>query len=491
LFLAASVVLAYAVVGPGNDLALLVGAVLGAGYLALNIGANDGANHIGTAVGSGALTLGAALLLASIGELGGALLAGDAVNTRLREGLFETSLLNAQTQFATVLLSGILAAGLWLHVCTAMRIPVSTTHSVIGGLVGASISAQGWSSVRWGEIGSIALGWTATPVAAALVSGLVLFLIERTITQKPNLVGAARIRVPALITLLALLLADYFFLELAPSDWRLSRQHLLASAAVAVAAFLIAQPLINRASQQIKNNRQGVNQLFTVPLIFAAGFFAFAHGANDVANIAAPLAALTEIASDGTLPERAPAWVLGISAIGIAVGLALYGSRVVQTVGSEITEIDKLRAFCIAFSAALVVAAASHFGFPVSTTHTLVGSILGVGLLREYLKLNERKTLEKVRKCYIGEDPKALETFLQRFQGATLGRKREMLEALYRQRGNVRLTRKDLQRMDQLYRRQLVKRSLVRRILIMWVLTIPVSAGLGAACLRAAQRLSA
>ena len=457
-------------------------AVLTGGYLALNIGANDAANSIATAVGAGAMSLTAAILLACTSELSGAFLASEPVATRLREGLFLADAFPQSSELARVLISGMLAAGLWLHLATVLRTPVSATHSVIGGLLGAGIFASGWSIVQWDQILSIAIVWIVTPLGAALTAAGVLYSVNLSITTKPNLIRAARLRVPVLIALLSFLMADHFFIELAPADWRNGVNHLFASLAIAVITFLIAQPLIHRKAQIIKHNLKGLNQLFTAPLVAAAAFFAFAHGANDVANIAAPLAVVAEIASAnvGSGHLVLPTWTLAVSAFGIALGLATYGRRLVRTVGSEITEIDKLRAFCIAFSAALVVLAASHFGFPVSTTHTLVGSIFGVGLLRELYKLNERRTLAKVRKCYAGEDKEALASFLNRFQGATPPRRQEMLEALYREHGDVQLTQEDLKRLDALYRRHIIKRALLRRIIALWVLTIPVSGLLGA-----------
>lgn len=480
-FLAFSAAIAFSTVSDIRWTVLLLVAVLVGGYLALNIGANDAANNISTAVGSGALGLSAAILVASIGELSGAFLASDPVSARLREGLFQADAFAEDMELASVLVSGMLAASLWLHFATFVRAPVSATHSVIGGLLGAGIFANGWSIVQWDQIASIAIVWLITPLAAGLTAAGVLYGIDRSIAHKPNPIGAARIRVPLLIALLSLLLADYFFVEFAPADGRAGSNHLLASLAVAVLAFLIAQPLVNRTAQITKNNRKGVNQLFTAPLIVAAAFFAFAHGANDVANIAAPLTVVAHIAADNgsTAHVVLPTWALAIGAFGIAIGLTTYGSRLVRTVGSEITEIDKLRAFCIAFSAALVVLASSHFGFPVSTTHTLVGSIFGVGLLRELRNTSERRTLAKVRKCYAGANKEVLDRFLTRFQGATPPSRREMLDALYRERGDVQLTRDDLKHLDTLSHKQMIKRSLVQRIVVLWILTIPAAGTLG------------
>lgn len=482
LFLSITGTVALSTLGTDGNSLLLLSAALVAGYLALNIGANDAANNIGTAVGAGALTLGAALTLAAFGELAGTFLASDTVATRLREGLFHQSACAEFQDLARVLLSGMLAGAIWLNLATHLRTPVSGTHSVIGGMLGAGIFANSWASVQWQQIGSFAAIWLITPVVAALVGGAVLQAIEKTITYQPNLIGAARTRVPILISLLALLLSNYFFLDLAPSSWVVHRHSLLASLAFALAVFLVTQPMIYRKAQTIKNNRQGVNKLFTVPLIVAAGFFAFSHGANDVANITAPLATIASLAKDGSSPELIliPGWVLAVGGLGIVVGLLTYGNRLVRTVGSEITEIDKLRAFCIAISAALVVFAATHFGFPVSTTHILVGSIFGVGLLREYRKRNERRTLHKIRKCYDGQDSTSLDQYLDRFQGATLQHKREMLDSLYREHEGVQLNRNELQQMDGLYQQELVKRTLFRRIIAFWLLTLPIAAVMGA-----------
>jgi PiT family inorganic phosphate transporter len=490
-FILFAAAIAYATADNIHNHALLLAAVMVAAYLALNIGANDSANNIGTAVGSGALTLTAAIVLAAVSELAGAFLAGDPVSTRLREGLFHSGILDQQQILGNVLISGMLAGAIWLHFSSLLRIPVSATHSVIGGLLGAAVYARGWTVIQWDQIGSIAVIWLVTPLAAGLIAGLALYTLERTVSFKPNLIGAARTQVPALTSLLSFLLADYFFVELAPAHWRASQSHLLASLSVALVVFLISQPHVHRMAQKIKNNRHGVNQLFVAPLVVAAGFFAFAHGANDVANVTAPLALLIDIAATSDAKGlESPFWTLTVAALGFAAGLAIYGKRLVKTVGSEITEIDKLRAFCIALSAAIVVFTASHFGFPVSTTHTLIGSIFGVGLLRELIRQNDRKTLEKVRKCYAGEDKEALERFLNRYQGATLPHKRDMLEGLYREHGEVSLSRKELKTINEAHHRQLLKRTLFKRIIGFWLLTIPTAGLLGGLIFFIAETLS-
>ena len=483
-FLLGVLVLAHQGMGSAAAPPWLVATALAGGSLALALGANNAANNIAIAVGAGALGLGAAWGIAAIGELAGAFLAGEAVTgIRLREEFIDFGLLERQTQLHWVILGGILAAGLWLHVAFFFTAPVSATHSVIGGLAGAAVAAQGWQAVKWDAIGTFALAWIASPVTGALLAALALYGIKHTISYKPNPVLAARDRVPILVALMALVMANYLLFELAHEEWHSSGRPWMISLAIATAVFLIAQPLAYRTAQITRDSNQVVNQMFALPLILATGFFTFAHGANDVANVAGPLtasAAIPDLGSEAPLP-LVRLWALAVGGIGITVGLVVFGGRMVRTVGTEITELDMIRGFCISLSAATVVLLAVHFGLPVSTTHTLVGSIVGVGLLREYLQVNEQQTLAKIRKAYAGENRQNLERFLGRFQRASLMRKRAMLADLERERGEAQLTDKELQRVHRLYHRQLVKRVLVGRILLFWLLTLPVTGLLGAA----------
>ena len=481
LFLLAAMALAAGAAKGGGNYILLLSATLAAGYLALTIGANDAANNIGAAVGAGAITLGGALAVAAAGELAGGFLASSAVSDRLREGIFQPLGFGDGMELARVLFGGMLAAAIWLHLATFLRIPISATHSVIGGLIGAGVFARGWEVVQWEQIGWFAVAWVLAPILAAGIAAVTLRAIYQLVLTRPNLTGAARTHMPALVTLLALVLTHHFFLRIAPDEWYLTQHHLLVSLIVALAVFLIAQPWVHRTTQTIKNNRQGVSRLFTLPLILAAGFFAFSHGANDTANVAAPLAVIAEIASEGNSPPRLalPTWAVAVGVFGIVTGLLLYGSRIVRTVGSEITEIDRPRAFSIMFSSAVVIVIASLLGYPVSTTHTVVGSIFGIGLLREILKLEQGKTLEKIRKCHEQCDDDRLDAFLQRFRGATLPKKKRMLKALFQEHGAVHLDNEERRNIHQRYHRELLRRPLLRRIVIAWILTIPAAGLLG------------
>jgi PiT family inorganic phosphate transporter len=463
------------------QLPLLLSANIAALYLALNIGANDAANHVGILVGAGALSLGSALLIAAGGEIAGALLASNTVSARLRDDLLHNDLLTAGGELAVVLLAGMLAAGLWLHIATVARVPVSTTHSIVGGLVGAGISVGGWQIVQWENIGLIATVWIASPIAGALAAAAVFMAMERLLTYRSNPIVAARTRIPLLVALLALLMADHYFRELSPPHWPVNQHPFIASLAVAVLVFLLVQPLVYSASQNLKNNRQGLNQLLTKPLIFTAFFFAFAHGANDVANVTAPLTALASTALQGSTPGKfaVPPWVLLLSVAGIALGIVTYGHRVVRTVGKGITDLDRLRAFSIAISAVLVISLATQFGYPVSTTHILVGGILGVGLMREWNHRHEQEVLARIRKSFSPDQTEEMNRFVHRFESATRARQAEMLEQLFQGSGGLPVKEKDLIKLHASHH-LLIRPRQVGRIVAFWVVTTPSAGLLGA-----------
>ncbi|WP_295317310.1 inorganic phosphate transporter, partial [Roseobacter sp.] len=222
---------------------------------------------------------------------------------------------------------------------------------------------------------------------------------------------------------------------------------------------------------------------FTVPLIFAAALLSFAHGANDVANAVGPLAGINEAISEGGISAKAgiPVWVMAVGAIGISLGLALYGPKLIRTVGSEITELDKIRAFCIAMAAAITVIIASQLGLPVSSTHIAVGGVFGVGFLREYIKSSYARMLDEIRSHHADSDPKAVEEFLARFNAADVSAKGEMLRDMKAQASADRLLgKKERRALGRVHRVELVKRNLLLRIAAAWIITVPVAAVLAA-----------
>jgi PiT family inorganic phosphate transporter len=247
--------------------------------------------------------------------------------------------------------------------------------------------------------------------------------------------------------------------------------------------------MISRASTRLENSKAGVNKLFTIPLIFAAALLSFAHGANDVANAVGPLAAINDVLAHGAIARKAaiPLWVMMVGAIGIAIGLALYGPKLIRTVGSEITELDQSRAFCIALSAAITVIIATNFGLPVSSTHIAVGAVFGVGFLREYLKANYARIVEDIEQHHLGADKTIVENFLDEFNAASLDKKSDMLATLKQHSAHADLSKKERKALKRVYRSELVKRSALLKIIAAWLITVPVS-GLVAAIIYFAIR---
>lgn len=237
------------------------------------------------------------------------------------------------------------------------------------------------------------------------------------------------------------------------------------------------RPAIVRATQQLENSKASINRLFTIPLIFAAALLSFAHGANDVANAVGPLAAINDALMHGSFHQKAaiPLWVMLIGAIGIALGLALYGPKLIRTVGSEITELDQTRAFCIAMAAAITVIIASQLGLPVSSTHIAVGAVFGVGFLREYIKATYAKMIDEIEAHHQGEDRAVVEAFLERFRNARLEERRVMLQQLKERTAPAELSKRERKSLKKMYRKQLVKRSALLKIAAAWVITVPAS----------------
>jgi inorganic phosphate transporter, PiT family len=252
----------------------------------------------------------------------------------------------------------------------------------------------------------------------------------------------------------------------------------------ALLVFFIVKPIVLARSRDIINSKAGVNQLFTVPLIFAAALLSFAHGSNDVANAVGPLAAIVDIVTNGVTEIGAaapiPLWVMMVGALGIALGLALFGPRVIRTVGSEITELDQMRAYCIAMSATITVIVASQFGLPISSTHVAVGGVFGVGFLREYLKKNYSRMLADIKMHHPEGDQTAIDAFMARFANATIEEKGVMLEQLKRnakqQLDPAHFSKMERKGLRKVYREELVKRSQLLRIAAAWVITVPASA---------------
>jgi PiT family inorganic phosphate transporter len=460
-----------------SKLMLAIAAMIG-GYMAMNIGANDVANNVGPAVGSRALTLTGAILIAAIFEASGALIAGGEVVSTIKKGIIDPAQITTTDTFIWLMMAALLAGAIWLNIATALGAPVSTTHSIVGGVLGAGIAAGGLEIANWGTMGAIAASWVISPVLGGIIAAAFLYLIKRTITYQEDMIGAAKKVVPLLILLMAWSFSTYLMLKGIKKIWKVD--FLTAAtigAVVAAAIFVLVKPLIARVADRLPNDKASVNELFTVPLIFAAALLSFAHGANDVANAVGPLAAINEAISAGGVATKAhiPLWVMMVGALGISLGLALYGPKLIKTVGSEITELDKTRAFCIAMAASITVIIASQLGLPVSSTHIAVGGVFGVGFLREYLKASYGSMIEEIKHHHEGEDPEVIEAFLLEFKKAPLQKKCEMLQQLKNNSARAHLTKKERKRLRKIYRTELVKRTHLLRIAAAWVITVPVS----------------
>ncbi|MDO5103158.1 MAG: anion permease [Lautropia sp.] len=382
-------------VQPGTFV-VVVATVVGA-YMALNIGANDVANNMGPAVGANALTLGSALIIAAIFETAGALLAGgDVVNT-IASGIVQPDAVADSRTFVLTMLAALLAAALWLNTATYIGAPVSTTHAIVGGVVGAGIMAAGTHVVNWGGLGRIAASWVISPVMGGIIAAAFLAFIKARILYQEDKITAARRWVPILIGFMAGAFGAYLALKGFSKVVKLGLgSSVLIGGVLGLIAWLAAVPLIRRQSEGLENRKKSIRKLFSLPLVVSAALLSFAHGANDVANAIGPLAAIVHAIESGDIGSAKvtiPFWVLVIGGLGISMGLMLFGPRLIHLVGSQITKLNPMRAYCVAISAAVTVIMASWLGLPVSSTHIAVGAVFGVGFFREWHEARRARLL--------------------------------------------------------------------------------------------------
>ena len=471
-----------------NNTFLIIGAVFGA-YMAMNIGANDVANNVGPAVGSKAMTLMWAIIIAAIFEALGAFIAGGDVVKTIKKGIIDPALITNPEIFIWAMTAALLSAALWLNFATSVGAPVSTTHSIVGGVMGAGIAAAGFTIVNWGTMAKIAASWIISPVLGGVIAASFLFFIKKKIIYKKDMVDSAKVFVPVLISFMTWAFSTYLILKGIKKIIKLDFFTAAGIAVViAVIAYVLVKPLVAKAADKIENTRIGVNSLFTIPLIFAAALLSFAHGANDVANAIGPLAAINDAIMSSEISNKVdiPFWVMAVGAIGIAVGLALYGPKLIKTVGSEITELDQVRAFSIAMAAAITVIIASQLGLPVSSTHIAVGGVFGVGFLREYLDSSEAKFISDTRKKF-KKDKKQLDAYqeelnkledLEKKSKSDYIRIAELYKIIEDKVELVKQEKKDFKAAKGV---KYVKRDAVKKIIAAWVITVPAAACLSAA----------
>lgn len=483
LFIVGVILYSYSTVGNVPNGIMLVAAAMIGGYMAMNIGANDVANNVGPAVGSKALTLTGAIIIAAVFEASGALLAGGDVVSTIKKGIINPETIQDADTFVWLMMAALLSAAIWLNIATSLGAPVSTTHSIVGGVLGAGMAAGGVAVANWDKMGMIAASWVISPVMGGVIAASFLMLIKKNITYKTDMITAAKKWVPILVTLMAWAFSTYLALKGLKKIWKLDfATATLIGAVAAAGVYFLVRPMVSVAADKLENCKDSVNSLFTIPLIFAAALLSFAHGANDVANAVGPLAAINDSIMSGEVSAKAsiPIWVMMIGAIGIALGLALYGPKLIKTVGSEITELNQMRAFSIAMAAAITVIIASQLGLPVSSTHIAVGGVFGVGFLREYLKTNYAKKIAEIHAHHSEDEEDKVQQFIEAFENATIEEKEDMLRQLKEHSASAELNKKERKNLKKIYRTELVKRSALLKIAAAWIVTVP-AAGIMAA----------
>ena len=372
-------------------------AVIACIYMACNIGANDVANAMGTSVGSKSLTFKQAILIAAVAEFAGAFFVGGHVSDTIRKGMLDTSFFaDVPNQLVYGMISALLAAAIWLHIASYLGWPVSTTHSIIGGVLGFGVIAGGVDIVNWSKVGNVVLSWVVSPVMGGLFAYLVFQYINKTIFSKRRPLAHAKELLPFIVAIVLFILSiAIFYKGLKNLHLHFTFPDVLFFALVAgVVGFFISKILVrfipDDDSKDFAHQFNTTENLFKYLQIVTAFYIAFAHGSNDVANAVGPLAAVVSILQGGAVEMKVemPTWILGLGGGFIVLGLMVWGYRVMATVGESITDITPSRGFCATFGAASVVLICSKMGLPISTTHTLVGSVIGVGLARGLPTLN-------------------------------------------------------------------------------------------------------
>jgi len=382
---------------------LILGCIF-AFFMAWGIGANDVANAMGTSVGSGALTVKQAIAIAIIFEFAGAYLAGGEVTSTIRKGILDPALINDEPQLLVFgMLAALLAAGCWLLVASMKGWPVSTTHSIVGALVGFAAVGISVDAVNWGKVGTIVASWVVSPLLAGTISYALFVSVQKLILDTDNPFKNAKKYVPMYMFFVGFMIAMVTILKGLKNtgldfDFGFASKFLNAMPLAIVAGIIVAiigGIMLSRVQETRSSDDQyrftNVENLFAILMIFTAAAMAFAHGSNDVANAVGPLAAIASvIESGGEVAKKSvlPSWILILGGIGIIAGLATYGFKVMATIGKKITELTPSRGFAAELGAATTVVFASTWGLPISTTHTLVGAVLGVGLARGIGALN-------------------------------------------------------------------------------------------------------
>ncbi len=371
--------------------------ILACVYMACNIGANDVANAMGTSVGAKSLTFRQAVMIAAVAEFAGALFVGGHVSDTVRKGMVDPNLFaDMPMHLVYGMISALVAASIWLHFASYLGWPVSTTHSIVGAVVGFGMIAGGAEAVNWGKVGAVVISWIVSPVMGGLVAYGVFRFITVKIFDQRNPVEQSKKWVPLMVFVVFVILANsmvYKGLKNLKLDMGFQNALIIALIVGAV-AFVIAKVLVKKikavSPDDINQQFVSTEYIFKFLQVITAFYVAFAHGANDVANAVGPLAAVVSILKSGSVEMKVqmPLWILALGGTCIVFGLLIWGTRVMETIGKKITEITPSRGFSAEFAAATVVLICSKMGLPISTTHTLVGSVIGVGFARGLASLN-------------------------------------------------------------------------------------------------------
>jgi PiT family inorganic phosphate transporter len=366
--------------------------------MAFGIGANDVANAMGTSVGAKALTVKQAILIAMVFEFAGAFLAGGEVTSTIRKGIIDaSSMVDTPELLVFGMMASLLAAGIWLIIASYFGWPVSTTHSIVGAIVGFAAVGIGMEVVQWGKVGSIVASWVVSPLLSGTMAFMLFTSVQKLILNTENPLANARKYVPFYMFLAGFMIALVTLMKgLKHVGINLSfGQSMMFAVGIGLVVLVIGKIFISRQKVEVNDNKEfhyaSVEKVFAVLMVVTACGMAFAHGSNDVANAIGPLAAVVSVVeSNGVIGAKSglPIWILLLGGGGIVAGLALFGAPVMKTIGKKITELTPSRGFAAELAAATTVVIASGTGIPVSTTHTLVGAVLGVGMARGIAALN-------------------------------------------------------------------------------------------------------
>ncbi|MBW9116028.1 inorganic phosphate transporter [Rhizobium cauense] len=426
---------------------LVVAAAALAAYMALNIGANDVTNNVGAAVGARAMTMGQALVIAAIFEVLGATIAGGDVVKTISSSIVDTVQVPPAT-LSWIMMAALMAAALWINLATWLNAPVSTTHAIVGAVIGAGVGAVGPEPVNWRVMIEITSAWVTSPLLGGVIAAGLLFLVKTFIIYRDDKIAAARRWVPVLIGMMIGGFTSYMVVQLETANEFSSLTIFVLGLAAGCLGWFGGRVFVRRQAAGLENRNSSLRILFQIPLISSAALLSFAHGANDVSNAVGPLSAI--VRNVGASPDAAgdnpPVWVLLIGALGISVGLLLFGPRLIRLVGDQITKLNPMRAYCVVLSTAFTVIVASSLGLPVSTTHIAVGAVFGVGFFREWYTRHSKRRIAYVRRkaeSWAIDEPEDPNT-------------------------------------HEVRRRYLVRRSHFMTIIAAWVITVPASAALAA-----------